>query len=300
MYIKQYIPNGGMVYRVGIVGSDNSHAIAFSKILNDSSDPNHVPGFEVTHLFGLVESRNEEVAKLGGIKNIVSDPIEMIGKIDIAFIEFRHGGLHLNYARPFLEKGVPLFIDKPLAADVSDARKIIHIAREKGVLITSFSTLRFTSLVIELKDLFKREEPAFLSIMGPADPESEYGGWIFYGIHVVEMFNEIVGCGTREVFAMRRGKSIMATLDHEKVLGTIKTSSEIPNTFAAEGVTRRSHLIKKLDDEPYYMKGMAKIKEMLDRKQCPLTEQEMFEPIAVTKAIEESILSGKPIKVETL
>jgi hypothetical protein len=288
-----------MTYRVGIVGSDNSHSITFSQIMNDPSNPNHVEGFEVTHLFGLDEKRNMEVARLGKIKNIVSDHLEMIGKIDIAFIEFRHGGLHLEYARPFIENKIPVFIDKPLAANTTDAKRLIQLAKEKDVLMTSFSTLRFISLAQEIKNLFKAEEPIFLSIIGPADPESEYGGLIFYAIHVAELFNEIAGCGIHEVEAIRKGKNIIATLVHEKILGSLRTSPEF-YLFAVEGVTKKSYIAKKLGDEPYYKSGIMKIKEMLDGKFWPLNAQDMFEPVAIIKAIEESILSGKSKKIEIL
>ncbi|MGQ9515460.1 MAG: Gfo/Idh/MocA family protein [Thermoproteota archaeon] len=267
--------------------------------MNDPSNPNHVEGFEATHLFGLDERRNNEVARLGRIKNIVSDPIEMIGKIDIAFIEFRHGGLHLDYARPFIESGIPVFIDKPLAVNTADAKRLIQLAKEHNVPMTSFSTLRFTNLAKELGDLFKAEEPVFLSVTGPADPESGYGGLIFYAIHVAELFNEIAGFGIHEVMAIRRDKNTSATLVHEKVLGKLMTSSEI-DLFAAEGVTKKSYIAKKLGDEPYYRNGIIKIREMLDGKFWPLDAQDMFESVAIIKAIEESILSGKPAKVETL
>jgi len=288
-----------MVYRIGIVGSDNSHAIAFSQIANDPNNPNHVPGFEATHLYGLDQVRNREVAQLGKIKNIVSDPQDMAGEVDVAFIEFRHGGLHLEYAKPFIENGTPVFIDKPLAANTADARKLIQLAREKDVLMTSFSTLRFTSMVQELKGLFKAQEPIFLSVAGPADPGSEYGGLIFYAIHVAEMFNEVAGHGIREVVAVAKGNSVISTLVHDRFLGNIRTSPQLEG-FTAEGEAGKAYVARKLGDEPYYRNGMAKIKEMLDGKRWPLTAQDMFEPIAVIKAVEESISKGRPAKVETL
>ena len=37
--------------RVGIVGLDTSHAPAFTRILNDKSDPDHVPGAKVVASF---------------------------------------------------------------------------------------------------------------------------------------------------------------------------------------------------------------------------------------------------------
>jgi len=146
-----------MVYRIGIVGSDNSHAITFSQIANGIDRENYVEGFKATHLFGLDEARNREVAEKGGIENIVSDVNEIIGNVDIVFVVFRHGGLHLKYAEPFIENRIPVFVDKPLAATVADARRLIELAREKQTLFTSFSTLRFTDAVQELRRVFRAE-----------------------------------------------------------------------------------------------------------------------------------------------
>lgn len=136
-----------MVYRIRIVGSDNSHAITFSRIANGLDRENYILGFKATHLFGFDETRNKEVVEKGGIEKIVSDVNEMIGNIDIVFIVFRHGGLHLAYAKPFIENRIPVFVDKPLATTVEDASRFIELAREKQTLFTSFSTLRFTEAV---------------------------------------------------------------------------------------------------------------------------------------------------------
>jgi hypothetical protein len=287
-----------MVYKIGIVGSDNSHAVVFSQIANGVDGENYVPGFKVTHLFGLDDKRNKEVAEKGKIENIVSDINEMIGKIDIAFIEFRHGGLHLEYAKPFIENKVPVFVDKPIAATTSDARKLIHLAKENQVLLTSFSTLRFTNVVQELKKNFEKEDPVFLSVLGPGDMQSEYGGLIFYGIHCTEIFNEISGTGVKEVYSIRKNGNIIATLLHEKLIGTIKIAPEMPYLFSIEILTKKSYFSSKVDIESCYKNGMIKIKEMLDKKQLVLSENEMFEPVAAVKAIEGSILSGKKVKAE--
>jgi len=289
-----------MVYKIGIVGSDNSHAITFSQIANGVDQANHVPGFEATHLFGFDETRNKEVADKGRIPKVVGDPSEMMGEIDIAFVVFRHGGMHLRYARPFIEGGIPVFVDKPITVTTSDARSLVHLAKDKGIPFTSFSTLRFTGTVQEAKRTFEAEEPIFLSVLGPGDLESEYGGLMFYGIHLSEIMNEIVGHGVEQVMARRKGKSMVADVFHEKVMGTMRVSPEMPYVFSVEAVTRKSHQSKKVDTETCYRDGMTKIKQMLDRKEWPLREGDMFEPVAVVKAIEDSIASGRTVEVERL
>jgi len=286
-----------MPYRIGMVGSDNSHAITFSQIANGVDPANRVSGFQATHLFGLDEKRNLEVAEKGKIPNIVSDPSKMIGEIDIAFIEFRHGGLHLKYARPFIEAGVPVFVDKPLAADTEDARKLVRLAASTGIPFTSFSTLRFTNVVQETKNLLSVEEPVFLSLVGPGDLRSEYGGLIFYGIHLTEIFNEIVGHGVKEVFAMRKAKDVAITLVHDRVVGTLKISPSMPYLFAVECVTKKSHHTENVDTATCYKNGMMRIKEMLDTRKWPLSGEDMFEPVAVIEGIVKSMAGKKRVNV---
>ena len=49
----------------------------------------------------------------GNIPNMVNNPNEMLGKIDALIVDHRHGKYHLDAALPFLEEGIPMFIDKP-------------------------------------------------------------------------------------------------------------------------------------------------------------------------------------------
>jgi len=289
-----------MTHRIGIVGTDNSHALIFSQIANGLDEANYVPGFEVTHLFGLDGKRNREVAEKGRVPNIVSDPKDMLGEVDAAFIEFRHGGLHLKYARPFIEAGIPVFVDKPLATTTNDARKVLSLAKRKHIPFTSFSTLRYTVLVQEVRNLFAREEPVYLSIVGPGDIESEYGGLVFYGIHHAEIFNQIIDVGVKDVIAMRRGKDVSAIIRHPKLSGEIRISPNIPYLFAVEAITKKSYLSEKIDASTCYRDGMLKLWEMLDTGTWPLADRQMFEPVAMVKAIEKSLPKGKWVKVEKL
>jgi hypothetical protein len=37
--------------RLGIIGTDTSHVVEFTKLLNDASNPDHVPGARVVAVF---------------------------------------------------------------------------------------------------------------------------------------------------------------------------------------------------------------------------------------------------------
>ena len=61
-------------------------------------------------------------------------------------IESQQGGVHWQRARPFLEAGLPCYIDKPFTCSVADARKLVSLAEQKKVSIFSSSSLRYAPI----------------------------------------------------------------------------------------------------------------------------------------------------------
>ena len=282
--------------RIGIIGSDNSHAITFSQMINNQKHKYHVNGMRVLYLYGLDEKRNKEVSEKGGIPYIVKRPEDMIGKIDCAFIEFRDGALHYKYAKPFIKAGISVFIDKPFAASVEDAKRIVFLAIKNNVLLTSFSALRFSEVVQEVKRI--RDEIVTLSITGPGDPDSIYSGLIFYGIHVTEILEEILGPFSGRVYAVRRNKTILGVIEVDNgPLVSVLISNDIPYHFSIRVLTKEKVIYKNIEDfMECYKNGLLTIKRMLEEKKWPLKADDMIVPIKVIKAIEESYIKGTAIR----
>lgn len=95
---------------IAIIGAENSHAAAISSIINIEKK---IRGFRVTHIWGETKAYAKQTAQKGNIPEIVKDPNEMIGSIDALIVDHRHGKHHLAAAEPFIEKKIPVFIDKP-------------------------------------------------------------------------------------------------------------------------------------------------------------------------------------------
>src|SRR4051812_42033569 len=112
--------------KIGILGSDNSHAERFAEILNRTDHPAYLPEADakVVAIWGVEPERTQQVARDHLIEEVVATPEAMLGKVDAVFCVTRHGGLHLDLVRPYLQAGVPTFVDKPLATDPTDARAI--------------------------------------------------------------------------------------------------------------------------------------------------------------------------------
>jgi len=119
--------------KLGILDFDTSHVVEFTKRLNHKqiAEDQWVDGAEI--VLGCpgesaimperIPGYTKEMEKLG--VRLVDKPEEMIGKVDGMLIESQEGAPHWERARPFLEAGLPCFIDKPFTCSVADARKIV-------------------------------------------------------------------------------------------------------------------------------------------------------------------------------
>lgn len=197
---------GAADLRLGIVGTDTSHVIAFTSILNDPGHRDHVPGARVVAAFkggspDLASSRDRvekyaaELQSKFGVE-IVPDIASLLGKVDAVLLESVDGRVHLEQFREIARSGKPVFIDKPLASTLEDARAIAALALKHGVRWFSSSALRYSSLLPDLK----REGVDGALVWGPAPLEPTHQldlSW--YGIHAVEILYTLMGPGCEEV-----------------------------------------------------------------------------------------------------
>jgi hypothetical protein len=192
--------------RLGIIGTDTSHVIAFTKILNDPTSPDYVPGARVVAAFkggsADVESSFTRVDKFAEeLKTkwkveFSSDIPSLCRKVDGILLESVDGRVHLEQVKPVIAAHKPVFIDKPLAATLEDAREIARLAKEAGVPWFSASDLRFTDLAVGLK--FPDITGALTWGPGPLEPHHHLDlSW--YAIHAVELLYALMGSGCEEV-----------------------------------------------------------------------------------------------------
>jgi hypothetical protein len=193
--------------RLGIVGTDTSHVPAFTKLLNgDPSEPDHISGARVVAAYkggskDIAESANrveqfaEQIHTKYGVE-IVPDIATLLSKVDGVLMTSIDGRVHLEQARPVIAAHKPLFIDKPLAATLEDAREIARLAREAGVAWFSSSSLRFGAIGATMK--FPDMTGAATWGPGPFEPH-HYLELSWYAVHPIELLYTIMGRGCESV-----------------------------------------------------------------------------------------------------
>lgn len=288
--------------RIGIVGAENSHTIHIARILNIDGA---VPDCRVTHVWGETAEFAQKAAEEGEIPTVVGNPNEMIGHIDAVVVDHRDGKHHLPAARPFVEAGLPVFVDKPFCVDLSEGIEFTRFARARGVPIASFSTLPLERSVRDFARAI--EEIGVLRALvtaGPLDLDSPYSGVFFYGIHQVELMLRLVEAAPLSVTAIRRGDDGAVVLTFEDgPVGVINALKEWwggggfhASAFGDEGV-RHAALVS---GQKPFLAGVRRFCEMFSTGVEPDPPSSYLTPVAVLDAMQRSFDTGAAVSVESV
>lgn len=123
---------------------------------------------------------------------------EVSDDVDLVFIAECNGdgSDHLKLATPGLSKGVPTFIDKPFAYDISQATRIVNLAQKKRTPVYSSSILRAMPMGAWFRNRFKEIQPVtFGSVIG-------CGGHFASNIHSLSLAQNLFGSGVTAVECM--------------------------------------------------------------------------------------------------
>ena len=132
--------------KIGIIGLDTSHSVAFTKALNGAGMDKQ--GFRIVAAYpngsADIESSikripgyTEEVKKYG--VEIVGSIAELLSKVDFVCLETNDGRPHLQQVLEVFKSGKPVFIDKPVAASLADTIAIYKLANQFNVPVFSSS-----------------------------------------------------------------------------------------------------------------------------------------------------------------
>jgi predicted dehydrogenase len=193
--------------RVGIIGLDTSHATAFTGALNNPSAGPEFGGYKVTAAYprgsndikssvDRIAGYTEEVKKLG--VEIVDSIGDLLKKSDVVLLETNDGRLHLEQALQVMKAGKRLFIDKPIAASLTDAVAIFNAGKKFNVPVFSSSSLRYISGADEIA------KGSIGKVLGadtysPATIEKTHPDLFWYGVHGVETLFTLMGTGCKSV-----------------------------------------------------------------------------------------------------
>jgi hypothetical protein len=295
------LPPGAL--RLGIIGTDTSHVPAFCGLLNDPAAKDHIPGARVVAAFkggspdlpdsaNRVEKFAEEIKSKYGVE-IVPDIPTLLSRVDAILIESVDGRRHLEQFKQVAAAGKPVFIDKPLASTLEDAREI---ARENRVPWFSSSSLRFSDELPALR--VPGLNGAY--VWAPGTLEEHHAldlSW--YGIHGVETLYAILGPGCEEVTRYSSPDADVVTGRwRDGRIGTVRLSRPGAG-YGAVAFGPKTVKLPQKDIYTGYRSMLVAIVEFFKTGKPPVDERETLEIMSFMDAAQRSkTLLGQPTKLK--
>ncbi|MCE5186423.1 MAG: Gfo/Idh/MocA family oxidoreductase [Planctomycetaceae bacterium] len=191
--------------RTAVVGAGKMgkiHAKVYSKL--DSA--------ELVAVADSSAERAEALAEQFGCK-AVADPASLVGQVDAVTISTPTIA-HWELAKLFIENGVPVLIEKPLAASVEQGRAIVELAKKKNVIVAVGHSERCNPVVQAMKRL--KIEPMFIEVtrVSPYPFRSmDIGVVLDVMIHDIDIILSLASSPVKKVDAA--GVNVIA--DHEDI-----------------------------------------------------------------------------------
>jgi hypothetical protein len=148
--------------------------------LSKQTFPNDcIKGANVTHIWTQDKTISEHVAKSSNIVNIVENYTDLIGNVDGILLARDDAENHYKMSKPFLEAGLPVYIDKPLAFSINEADSIYNSEKYSGQIFTCSAISYAKEFQITEKILKKTGDISYIEACVMKD-------WDKYGIHIIE------------------------------------------------------------------------------------------------------------------
>ncbi len=289
--------------RVGIIGLDTSHAIAFTKELNNPNAAPELGGCRVVAAYpkgspdiessvSRVPGYIEQITKLD--VEIIDSIDELLKQVDCVLLETNDGRPHLEQALPCFQAGKPTFIDKPLAGSLADCIAIFEASKKYKCPTFSSSSLRYgkNTQAVRGGSLGKISE---CQTSSPASLEKTHPDLFWYGIHGVEALFTVMGPGCESV---ARGKTADGLIE---VVGTWEGGRT--GTFREGkgygGTAKGEKGEAAVGTSDGYRPLIVEIVKFFRTGQPPIAEAETLEIYAFMEAADESKRqSGAAVKLD--
>ena len=278
--------------RVGLVGIENSHAEDIVRYLN--GQPRELAAARVSAIVAGEPDRTEMLTRLGAIETVVPNSQDLLSAVDALIVTSRDGAEHAAHALPFLEAGIPVWVDKPLAASLADAERMVAAAERSGAALTSSSALRWvpdtTAVVAAMAAIGPLQE---IVVSGPADPNSEYSGIFFYGIHAADIAQRLFPGRPDdiEVTVVPDGVSVRYRLGTVGVTLELWRPDPARRTLFQASVSGQQGTVEReisLSGD-YVQPGVNAFVEMLRSGVAPIPYRELVAPIAILESVKQAI-----------
>lgn len=308
--------------RVGVIGTDNYQAVAFTELYHNPKAEGDLKGLKVVAAYAggskdIPDNEKdaakwaEALTKLG--VEVVKSPEEVLKKCDAVMVMSADGRAHLEQLKPILKAGKPVYVGRPLAASLADVVEIFRLAAESKTPIFSCSQHRFSPGFIGMRNHPEVGAVIGADVYGGCPREPHHPDLFWHGVHGVETLYTILGPGC--VSVTRTSTEMADVVVGEWKDGRVGTFRGIRKgavkysgtVFGAKGVSITGVYghgvpvkgVAPTDDKYMgYEPTAVEIAKFFKTGKPPVTADETIELFAFMEAADESVRQkGAPVKL---
>jgi len=299
---------------VGMIGvsEGNGHPFSFSAIINGyDSEGLRQSGWDVIYdyvrkrhpsEFGFEDARvshvwtqdSEQTRRLQAackIPHAVDNLHDLKDAVDAVILARDDHERHAEMALPFLEAGLPVFVDKPLSLDPDDLRRFRPYLESAQLM--SCSGLRFARELDEVRANIEKYG-SLRCIRGAVVLE-----WAKYGIHLLEAVSNVVSSTPVSVAPVPAEHASLAITLSDGTLFQMDAIGNVPLTFQVDiwGNERRStHEIT--DNFTAFRRTLWHFVEMIRAGTPPIDPDETLRMMETIIAGRSALAKGRPVALD--
>lgn len=280
--------------KIAILGTENSHANAFAKLIRDDAD---FRNFEIIGAYGYDSAANERLRADGLVTDFADAPDAFLNEVDGVLVTARHGDHHRDYALPYVKAGKAAFIDKPFTVNEAYADELISAANASGALLCGGSSLKFLRGLAPLKQFASENTVLGGHVSAPVSMVNDYAGFYFYAQHLIEMMFAVFGSNVQSVCAYCPDETknrVSALFDYGAfdVSANYYSSYEYAVTVETDKGSRR---LATNDLGDCYKQELTEFKQMIESGLAPYPPEALKKPLTLLHAIETSFREHRRI-----
>ena len=285
------------MYKVAILGCENSHANSF---LNYILKEKNVDDIEIIGVYSDDSQAMQKLTDEFGVYSMKSYD-EFVDVADGIIVTARHGDNHYKYAKPYIKKGRPMFIDKPITVTEEDAVAFMKELKENNIKVCGGSMCVFASLVQEYAKALS--EKAYGEVYGgyvraPINMDNPYGGFFFYTQHLAQVMTTIFGCYPKSVQMYQNGKTYTGVVRYEDFDVSI-SFVEGSYIYSAGISCEKKFLAAEYGLDGCFAAEFNEFYTILKGGNQPHSYKDLVAPVFILNAIYRSLQTGKEEKVNT-
>jgi predicted dehydrogenase len=295
-------------FRIGIIGLDTSHAIAFAELINGAEPGSELSTCRVVAAYpqGSPDIESSAVRVPRYTQQLRDQGIEIVDSIDAllqrvdgVLLETNDGRPHREQLQPVLHAKKPVFIDKPVAGSLSDVVAIFAQAKASGVPVWSSSSLRYAESAQQVRQ-GAIGQVIGCDAFGPCTLESTHPDLFWYGIHGVETLFTVMGTGCERVVRMSsEGTDLVVGQWSDGRIGTFRGIREGKSGYG--GTAFGTNEIRTLEPSAGYAPLVREIVRFFHTGEPPVSAAETLEIYAFMEAADESKRrDGQPVTLQAV